>query len=73
FLARNNFNTLNYNKFEIVGKKVFFIKNGDFNIDENLSFTLKSSYKAPEKIAKIVSAIRGINENVILYTKGPTT
>ncbi|MEI7306172.1 helicase-related protein [Pectobacterium atrosepticum] len=73
FLARNNFNTLNYNKFEIVGKKVFFIKNGNFNIDENLSFTLKSSYKAPEKIAEIVSAIRGINENVILYTKGPTT
>jgi hypothetical protein len=23
FLAKNNFNTLNYNKFEIVGKKVF--------------------------------------------------
>lgn len=73
FLARNNFKTLNYNKFEIVDKKIFFIKNGNFHIDENLSFTLKSSYKVPEKIAEIVSAIRGVNENVILYTKGPTT
>jgi len=73
FLYNNNFTILDFNKYEIVNKSVSIINNGITKIDNNLSIDLKGYKKVGEKLGKIVSDIRQIEENCIIYTKGAGT
>lgn len=74
FLDKNNFKLADYNKFEIVNKSYNeIIGNKKHFIDDKLTIDLKgySKKKEGEKLAKITQDIRNINENIIIYTKGP--
>ena len=75
FLNSNHFKIIDFNKYEIVGKINALVKNVNKQIDEGLTLKLRgySNKSKAEKVAKIVSDIRRINENVILYTRGPGT
>ncbi|HEC8326890.1 TPA: DEAD/DEAH box helicase family protein [Providencia rettgeri] len=73
FLEKKRFELIDYNKYEIVNKKHLVIENKKNRIDSELTIDLKgfSGLKRNAKISKIVKDIRKINENVILYSKGP--
>jgi len=76
FLERNGFKLIDYNSFEIVNKSYTVInKGGKYQIDTNLAIDLKgfSGKTAGERLSKIIQDIRSINENVIIYTKAPST
>ena len=76
FLDKNNFTVIDYNKFDIVNKTVHIIgKNGKFELDDKLTIDLEgySGKKAGERLGKVVSDIRNIKENIIIYTSGPGT
>jgi ERCC4-related helicase len=76
FLEKNNFKLIDYNSFEIVNKSYTVInKGGKYKIDPNLTIDLTgfSNKNVGERLSKIVKDIRQINENVIIYTKGPST
>lgn len=70
FLQENNFRLLDYNKFEIVAKNISIIKNKNTVADDSLVLNLKQCSKKDERVVQIISSIRNINENVLLYTKG---
>ena len=74
FLDKNNFKLADYNKFEIVNKSYNeIIGNKKHFIDDKLTIDLKgySKKKECEKLDKITQDIKNINENIIIYTKGP--
>ncbi len=76
FLEKNNFELIDYNSFEIVNKSYTIInKGGKYKIDPNLTIDLTgfSDKTVGERLSKIVKDIRQINENIIIYTKGPST
>lgn len=76
FLSKNNFTIIDYNKFDIVNKTIHIIgKSGKFELDDRLTIDLEgySGKKAGERLAKVVSDIRKIEENIIIYTSGPGT
>lgn len=73
FLKINKFKLIDFNDYEIVNKTNTIIRNRDIVIDDGLEIRLKgySQKKKGEQVAKVVSDIRAVNENAILYTKGP--
>ncbi len=75
FLDKNNFELVDYNKFEIVNKSFNIIRNGGKQvIDDKLIIDLSgySSKKTGERLGKIIKDIRNIDENTIVYTSGPS-
>jgi len=75
FLDKNNFELVDYNKFEIVNKSFNIIRNGGKQvIDDKLTIDLSgySSKKTGERLGKIIKDIRNIDENTIVYTSGPS-
>lgn len=73
FLTHNEFIIVDFNNYEMVNKSNTLIGNRKIFIDEGLTIDLKgySGKRIEERIAKIVSDIRSVNENVILYSRGP--
>ncbi|USR64619.1 DEAD/DEAH box helicase [Providencia stuartii] len=73
FLEKNRFEIIDYNKYEIVNKNHLIIENKKINIDPDLTIDLKgfSSENKKARVRKIIKDIRKVNENVIIYTKGP--
>ncbi|NVJ67603.1 MAG: DEAD/DEAH box helicase family protein [Gammaproteobacteria bacterium] len=73
FLDSYEFEILNYNNYEIVGKSIDTVKNGITIIDDKLTLGLQGYSKKTKKqrVFKVVSALREIGENAILYTLGP--
>lgn len=72
FLKENGFKTINFNKYEIVSKKIISLKDGVNKITEEIKVTLKKSDKKGKKIHQIISPLLNISENVLLYTKSPS-
>lgn len=75
FLDQNEFTMIDYNKFDIVNKSIHLI-NGSrlFNCNDlNIDLRGFSNKTKGEKISKIINDIRSIQENAILYTRGPGT
>lgn len=70
FLKENGFTTIDFNKYEIVSKKIISLKRGVNKITEKLEITVKSTDKINEKIHSIISSILDIRENALLYTSG---
>ena len=75
FLDKSNFEIINYNKFDIVNKSIHLITGAKQFDCHGLDIDLRgySNKNKGEKLSKIISDIRKINENSILYTKGPGT
>lgn len=76
FLSSNKFVTVNFNNIEIVNKiyKDIFTHKKHI-VDEELTIDLKgfSNKSVGVKLSQVVSGIKQINQNMILYTKGPST
>ena len=75
FLNSNKFEIIDYNKYEIVSKTSAIVRSGNNQIDEELTLKLKgySNKSKAELVAKVVSDLREIEENAILYTRGAGT
>lgn len=75
FLNSNKFEIIDYNKYEIVSKTSATVRNGNNQIDDDLTLKLKgySNKSKAELVAKVVSDLREIGENAILYTRGAGT
>lgn len=75
FLNSNKFEIIDYNKYEIVSKTSAIVRNENYQIDDELTLKLKGySNKSKAKlVAKVVSDLREIGENAILYTRGAGT
>lgn len=77
FLRQNGFKKLDYNAYEIVGKKYWLLnKNQTYEIDENFTLSFEplkgkksSTIIRNEKLRMLVNTIRKAEENVILYCK----
>lgn len=74
FLEANEFKILDFNNIEIVNKSYDDVYSSHLHkIDDELTINLKGySNKENQKLSKIVDEIRNINQNIIIYTKGPT-
>ena len=73
FLKENGFIIIDFNKYEIVSKKIIPLKNGENEIREDVKIKLKKSETKRKKIYHIISSLLNISENVLLYTKGTIT
>lgn len=73
FLNENKFEKINFNKYEIVSKKIILLENGVNEISDNIKITFENLDKDINKLHKVISALLHISENVLLYTKGTTT
>lgn len=73
FLKENGFIVIDFNKYEIVSKKIIPLKNGENEIKEDVKIKLKKSETKRKKIYHIISSLLNISENVLLYTKGTIT
>ena len=76
FLEKNNFKLIDFNNIEIVNKNYIVInKGGKYEIDANLTIDLTgySSKTVGERLSKIVQDVKNIDENILIYTKGPAT
>lgn len=74
FLTVNKFVVLDYNNIEIVNKTYNDIYScTEHIIDEKLTISLKgySNKKEGQKLSKIVDDILLLNENIIVYSRGP--
>lgn len=74
FLDKNRFELIDYNKFEIVNKSYNkIIGNKKHFIDNELTIDLTGYSKKTvgEQLAKIIQDIKDIEQNIIVYTKGP--
>lgn len=71
FLKDNRFKVIDFNKYEIVSKKIISLTNGLNKITEELEITIKSTDKSNEKVCSIIASILNIQENALLYTSGP--
>lgn len=71
FLKENRFKVIDFNKYEIVSKKIISLTNGLNKITEELEITIKSTDKSNEKVCSIIASILYIQENALLYTSGP--
>lgn len=74
FLDKNRFELIDYNKFEIVNKSYNkIIGNKKHFIDDELTIDLTGYSKKTvgEQLAKITQDIKDIEQNIIIYTKGP--
>lgn len=74
FLDKNRFELIDYNKFEIVNKSYNkIIGNKKHFIDDELTIDLTGYSKRTvgEQLAKITQDIKDIEQNIIIYTKGP--
>ncbi|MCX8656384.1 MULTISPECIES: helicase-related protein [unclassified Gilliamella] len=71
FLKENRFKVIDFNKYEIVSKKIISLTNGLNKIAEELEITIKSTDKSNEKVCSIIASILYIQENALLYTSGP--
>lgn len=71
FLKDNRFKVIDFNKYEIVSKKIISLTNGLNKITEELEITIKSTDKSNEKVYSIIASILNIQENALLYTSGP--
>ena len=71
FLKENRFKVIDFNKYEIVSKKIISLTNGLNKITEELEITIKSTDKSNEKVCSIIASILNIQENALLYTSGP--
>lgn len=71
FLKDNRFKVIDFNKYEIVSKKIISLTNGLNKITEELEITIKSTDKSNEKVCSIIASILYIQENALLYTSGP--
>ncbi|HUH41636.1 MAG TPA: helicase-related protein [Sulfurimonas sp.] len=74
FLDKNEFKLIDYNKFEIVNKSYNNIfGNKKHFIDDELTIDLTGYSKKTvgEQLAKITQDIKDIEQNIIIYTKGP--
>jgi len=71
FLSDNRFKTLDFNKYEIVGKTYHDIKTKKHeSLDSTLIFDFDKTTKG-DRLKTIVESINDIKENCIIYCSGP--